>query len=640
MQPADLARIHSVSDPRVHPDGQRVAFVVSTPDLDDDTYVRAIHLWDPIRGARQLTHGPKDSAPRWSPDGDHLAFLRTGPDDDDRPQLAVLPTDGGEARVVTALPLGVTDLTWTPDGTGLVIVGGEWIADLADLDDDERARRPRRITRLPYRGDLDGWTHDRRSHLWVVAVDGDADARCITPGDDFNEWAPAVRPDGRSVVFISQRGSNRETDPGVELYEVAIDGGEPTALLDTGTWNSPVCLDDGGLLVAGLRDPFEWPTPPRLFRHSGDTGLVDLSDGLDRDIAADQRAVVTADGYLAIAADRGRTHVYRFHPDRAPERIVGGDRAITGVSASPDGATVAFTATTATDPGELWLSVGGDERTCTSLNDDLRSHGALIATEHSTFTRDGAEIDAWVLLPPDAGDDIPLLLNIHGGPTMQYGFGFFDEFQIYAAAGYAVVGINPRGSSGRGRDWARAVVGAWTDLDSVDMRDFDAAVDMILDRYRQVSSNRLGVMGGSYGGFSTARMLARTDRFGSAIVERGLLNWVSFGGTSDIGPFFDRMFLQHTLPDDLEALWAASPVATAGQIRTPTLIIHSEHDWRCPVEQSEQLFTLLRRNGVDAEFLRFPGENHELSRSGSPKHRVERFDAVLDWHARHLDVTD
>jgi dipeptidyl aminopeptidase/acylaminoacyl peptidase len=320
--------------------------------------------------------------------------------------------------------------------------------------------------------------------------------------------------------------------------------------------------------------------------------------------------------------------------------VVGGDREITGVSASPDGATVAFTATASSDPGELWLAVDGDERACTTFNADLRADGALITAEHTTFTRDGAEIDAWVLLPADAAGQVPLLLNIHGGPTAQYGFGFLDEFQIYAGAGYAVVGINPRGSSGRGREWARAVVGAWTSVDSVDTRDLEAAVDMVLDRYPQVAPDRLGVMGGSYGGFATARILARTDRFASAIVERGLLNWVSFGGTSDIGTFFDRMFLQQTLPDGAQALWEASPMATAHQITTPTLIIHSERDWRCPVEQAEQLFVMLRRSGVEAELLRFPDENHELSRSGSPKHRVERFAAILDWHARHLGPAD
>jgi len=640
MRPSDLSRLHTVGDPRVHPDGQRIAFVVSTPDLDDDTYVRTIHLWDPQAGARQLTHGPKDASPRWSPDGRRLAFLRTGGGDKDRPQLAVLPSDGGEARVCTDLPLGVTDLAWAPDSRHLVVVGIEWTPGLADLDDDERARRPRRITRIPYRHDQDGWVHDRRSHLWLVDAEGAAEPRCLTPGDD-DESAPAFRPDGRTVVFTSQRRDDRETNPGAELYEVDVDGGDPVLLVGQGLWGRPVCVDQDRLVVHGLDDPFAWPSPARLYHHERQGGLTDLSVGLDRHLTFDLPApVVTDDGSLALVHDRGRSHVYRFTDDRNPELVVGGDRVVTGVSASHDGSTVAFTATGLADPGELWRVVDGGVEVLTVVHDDLRADGDLVATEHVTFTRDGAEIDAWVLLPPDAGDDVPLLLSIHGGPTTQYGFGFFDEFQVYAAAGYAVVGINPRGSSGRGRDWARAVVGTWTDGGSPDTLDLEAAVDMVLERHPNVSPERLGVMGGSYGGYATARLLARTDRFRSAVVERGLLNWVSFGGTSDIGAYFDRMFMDRSLPVDAAALWTASPVGQADRITTPTLVVHSEHDWRCPVEQGEQLFAMLRRHGVEAELLRFPDEGHELSRSGSPKHRVERFEAILDWHARHLCAAD
>lgn len=640
MRPTDLSRLHTVGDPRVHPDGGRIAFVVSTPDLDDDRYVSAIHVWEPGAGARPLTHGPRDSAPRWSPDGSRLAFLRAGPADKDRPQAAVLPTGGGEARVVTSLPLGVTDLVWTPEGSQLVVVGVEWVADLADLDDDERERRPRRITRLPYRADTDGWIHDRRRHLWVIDVDGSTGPRCLTPGD-FDEWAPAVRPDGSAVVFLSQRQSDRETDPGYEVHEVPMaadeSGAEPDLLIGSGLWERPVCLDRDHLVLAGLVDPLGWPAPPRLFRHDRAGGLTDLSTALDRDVIAESTPpVVTDAGYLTIVEDRGRWHVYRFHDDRDPEVVVDGDRAVTGVSASADGAVVAYTATTPVDPGELWRTVDGSPELLTDLNADLRAHGDLVDTRHLTFERDGAQVDAWVLLPPDVDDDVPLLLNIHGGPTTQYGFAFFDEFQIYASAGYAVVGINPHGSSGRGTGWARSVVGTWNDAGSADTLDLEAAVDVVLDRHPQVSRERIGVMGGSYGGFATARLIGRSGRYASAVVERGLLNWVSFGGTSDIGVFFDRMFMARTLPTDATTLWTASPMAMAHRVTTPTLVLHSDQDWRCPVEQGEQYFAMLRRSGVEAELLRFPGESHELSRSGSPKHRVERFDAILDWHARHL----
>ena len=654
MRPTDLARMHTVADPQVHPDGRRIAFTVATPDLDEDTYVHRIHLWDRDGGARRFTHGPGDRAPRWSPDGGHLAFLRKGSDADQRPQLAVMPVGGGEARVITDLPLGVTDLAWSPDSTHLVVVGVEWVPDLADLDDEERARRPRRIARIPYRADDRGWTHDRRSHLWLVDARCEAPGRhrCLTPGD-FDEAAPRFRPDGAAVVFVSQR-HERETSPASEVYEVPVDGGEARLLVGPGLWRRPLPLDGGALLLTGVADPFGWPTPPSLYRWEPGDGLRDLSGGLDRDADMVSGPVVTAAGFLTLVEDRGRRHVYRFDGEGGHERVVGGDRVVTGVSATPDGTEIAFTATAPTDPGELWRLAGAAPQVLTAVNADLREGGDLVTTHHRVIAREGAEVDAWVLLPPGAGagastdagaadddgghgdDGVPLLLNIHGGPTSQYGFGFFDEFQVYAAAGYAVLGINPRGSSGRGRAWARAVVGAWTDPGSVDTADLEAAVDAVLDTHPQLSRTRIGVMGGSYGGFASARLLARSDRYASAVVERALLNFVSFAGTSDIGAHFDRLFLDRTMPDDARDLWAASPMSLAHRITTPTLVLHAEDDLRCPIEQAEQLFALLRRNGVEAELLRFPGESHELSRSGSPRHRVERFEAILDWHARHL----
>jgi len=638
VRPSDLARMHSVTDPQVHPDGQRIAFAVATPDLDDDTYVKRIHLWEPDTAtARRLTHGPKDSTPRWSPDGRHLAFLRTGPDDADKPQLAVLRTSGGEARVLTDLPLGVTALAWSPDSTRIVVEGIEWVPELADLDDEERKRRPRRISRIPYRADNRGWTHDRHSSLWLVDIDGDAPPRCLTPGD-FDDTAPRFRSDGNAVVFISQRHDDRETRLGEEVYEVALDGGGTRMLAASGIWSSPVPLPDGTVLLTGLNDPYDWPRPSTLFRWNPDGSLTHVGGDLDRDVITPGGPVPVSDGFLAMVEDRGRVHVYRFAGDGTYEPVVAGDQAVTGVSASPDGSVISYTATALTDPGELWRVVEGKPEVLTDVNADLRAGGDLVGAGHLTVDRDGHDIDAWLLLPPraDERDGVPLLLCIHGGPSSQYGFGFFDEFQVYAAAGYAVLGINPRGSSGRGNEWAQAVVGVWTDPAPVDMLDLEAAVDSVMAERRQLSRERVGVMGGSYGGFAAARLLARSDRFTSAVVERGLLNFVSFGGTSDIGADFDRLYLRRTLPDDVDDLWAASPLAVAHHITTPTLVIHSDHDFRCPVEQAEQLFSLLRRRGVDAEFLRFPDESHELSRSGSPRHRVERFEAILDWHGRHL----
>lgn len=637
MRPSDLAHLRLPSDPQLHPDGVRTATVVSRPDLDGDTYVSAIWLHDGER-ARQLTSGPSDSSPRWSPDGTRLAFLRKGEADDARPQVAVLPTDGGEARVVTDVPLGVSSIAWSPDGRWLVASGTVWADGLGDLSDEERARRPRRITELPFRADDRGEVHDRRTHVFLVDPTGEVRARCLTPGT-HDEQHPVFEPDGSGIVFASRRHAARERDPQVGLFRVDVASEAVTEVLPPGGWSGTPAFDpDGRLLVCGHVDAYEWPAPQGLLRLEPDGTVTDLAADLDRDLAPVGRGpVVTADGTVhLLVEDRGRVGVVAIRPDGTHERVVDGARTVTGFDVSADGRTVVFTASEPTRPGELHRAVDGVEARLTDLSATLLDAVDLVPTQHVTFERDGVELDAWVLVPE--GEDLPLLLNIHGGPTAQYGFGFFDEFAVYAAAGYAVVGINPRGSSGRGAEWARAVVGAWPELDSVDMLDLRAAVDAVLERFPTVSRERLGIMGGSYGGYATARILARDDRFRSAVVERGLLNWVSFGGTSDIGAYFDRMFLDAELPADAALQWQASPVSVADRITTPTLVLHSDADHRCPLEQAEQLFSILRRNGVESELVIFPGESHELSRSGSPKHRVERFEAVLDWHDRHFGV--
>jgi dipeptidyl aminopeptidase/acylaminoacyl peptidase len=236
---------------------------------------------------------------------------------------------------------------------------------------------------------------------------------------------------------------------------------------------------------------------------------------------------------------------------------------------------------------------------------------------------------------------VPLLLNIHGGPATQYGYGFFDEFQVYAEAGYGVVACNPRGSSGKGAAFVRAPVDAWEQERPVDLEDLLAVVEAALGRFPRLDAGRMGIMGGSYGGFMTARILAVDERWRSAVPERGLYSFTSFAGTSDIGHWFPGMYLRgRDFEDGWARLWRAGPLSKAHLIATPCLIVHSENDWRCPIEQAEQLHAVLVARGVESEMLRFPGESHELSRGGKPKHRRERFEAILDWHARHLgDVT-
>ena len=341
----------------------------------------------------------------------------------------------------------------------------------------------------------------------------------------------------------------------------------------------------------------------------------------------------TDDGFYVGFVDGGRVRLVRFTGDEM-ESVLEGDRYVTGLARGTDDS-IYFTATDATNSGELFVQdPDGTERQLTTFNAAFRASVQLSEPDHYRVeSESGVEVDTWLFVPEGDGP-FPVLLNIHGGPASQYGFNFFDEFQVYVGAGYAVLACNPRGSVGRGEAWLTAVKGdAWGEVDVIDVT---AVVDDALATDSRLDGERLGIMGGSYGGFLSAWIIADDHRYRSAIVERALLGWESFSGTSDIARDFSMNYLGLVPPDDHEGLRAKSPLDRAGSITTPTLIVHSENDLRCPVEQAEQLFMTLLRRHVDVAMVRFPGESHELSRSGSPRHRVERFEHILDWHAAHL----
>jgi dipeptidyl aminopeptidase/acylaminoacyl peptidase len=629
MRPEDIASLRVPSEPRLTPDGSRVFFGVSRPDIDNDRYERAVWVHD-AGGARQFTSGPSDFMPRVSPDGRRLAFLRI-PEGARYPQVAVMPVDGGEAKVVTDMEYGVEALEWSPDGSRLAVVGVTPTDDWAGLDDEERALRPRRITTIPFRGDNVGWTHDRRRHIWVIDPDA-GEATCVTEGD-WDEQAPAWSPDGTKIALLSHRDPRRGLVPGTEGWEVDLATGEVTRVLDRGWWALLSYRPDGALHALGSPGT-TYPTVHTLWRREADGSLTGLTSHLDRSSVslAGGNPFVRWDGDAAVIAleTQGRVGLIRVEPDGTVEELVSSPVVVSGA----DVAAGRFVATIVTPdhPGELYEVDRGEGGTrITTLNDGEAL--GILWPEHFTIGEGDEEIDVWVVLP-EGEEKVPLLLNIHGGPASQYSHAFFDEFQVYASAGYGVVYSNPRGSSGRGLDFVRSVVGeGWG---KVDLEDVRRVVDAALERYPRLDPDRMGVMGGSYGGFLTAWLIGQEDRWKSAVVERALISWTSFSGTSDIAGTFADSYTGASYPDAWDTWWRLSPLSLAHNVKTPTLVLHAENDFRCPIEQAEQYFTALLRNGTTAEFIRFPGEGHEMSRSGKPRHRVERFEAILDWHGRHL----
>jgi dipeptidyl aminopeptidase/acylaminoacyl peptidase len=641
MVPEDIYELAGTADPRLSPDGRMIAYVAWGVDRDRNAYRSAIYLIraDGSAPARQLAPGEKENAgPRWSPDGRLLAFVSNA--EREKKQLYVIPVDEGEARRLTDLREDVTEVEWSPDGTRLV-----FSARVPNRDDEEDEKRcaPRRITRLQYKLDDVGWTSDRRQHLFTVRADGSSYPKQLTSGD-YEDGYPAWSPDGTRIAFASARTEDWDVDVVRDIYVVDADGGEPACITDSsGSCAAPSWSPDGSLLAfrytAGRFDDPRHAQIAVVASNGGEARL--LTFDLDRNCSPDpeiREPIWDGDRIVFAVEDRGNTHLYRVtaNGSSSPELVVGGERAVTGYDVRAG--TTVHTATTPSAPPELYA---GEQR-LTETGRLLSQGRELVVPERFTaVSADGSQVDAWIMRPAgfEPGRSYPVLLNIHGGPYAQYGNRFFDEFQVYAGAGYAVLFSNPRGSSGYSENWARAIRGpangglGWG---SVDFEDLMAVTEEALRRFDFCDPERLGVLGGSYGGFMTSWIVGHTDRFRIACSERAANNLVSAFGSGDLD-WMLKGYIGAFLFEDVDAYLRMSPTTYAQNIKTPLLILHSENDLRCHLEQAEHLFTTLRLLGREVEFVCFPAEGHELSRSGSPAHRVMRFEIILDWFGRQLN---
>jgi dipeptidyl aminopeptidase/acylaminoacyl peptidase len=450
------------------------------------------------------------------------------------------------------------------------------------------------------------------------------------------------------VAFVSARHATRDEDLAADVFTVPFSGGDPHQLTRTeGPVSWPVFSPDGRTVAyVGHADARGVSRHHRLYVVPADGGVpACLTAALDRNCepmmgAAGPQWLGRTGALLFQVEDEGDVSLYRIAAAAggAPDRLVGGTRQVTAFSASGDGAFVAFTATDDTSPPEVFVcrADGTGERQLTDLNRDWKAEVARARPERFRFERAGFTVDGWVMPPfgREAGRRYPVLLNIHGGPATQYGHRFFDEFQVYAGAGYAVVYLNPRGSRGYGEAFARAVVGDWGGGDYADLM---AGLDEALGRFDFLDAGRLGVIGGSYGGFMTSWIVGHTGRFRAACSERAVNAMWSMYGTSDIGFWFQEAHAVGRPPwEDFHWYVERSPLSYARDIRTPLLIVHSESDLRCPMEQAEQLYVALKKLKRTVRFVRFPDEDHELSRSGRPRHRLARFRILLEWFGEHL----
>lgn len=646
----------SVGQVTVSPDGRQVAMTVTRVDLAANRYVTQVWLaaTDGSTPPRPLTAGdPGESLPAWSPDGRQLAFVSKASTGSGEATLHVLPVDGpGVARTVATMADGIADPAWSPDG--------RWIAYTSRARDerydapDESWQAPRKIETFFTRLDDEGWIFDRPRHVFVVPADGTGAWRDLTPGPHQHEGVSWLA-DSSGVVTSAARHEGWDRDLAVDLYVVPLHG-EPLALTgQTGNYQRP-CVSPDGSLVAflGTDDPLTYPqnTKVGVVAVAGGSHRW-ISRGLDRTFEPTSGAVapVWLDNatVLASAEDRGRCHVFRLDAAglAAPTPVTSGERWVRSFDAA--GGTLAAAISQVDLPAELYLLAvdGSNERRVTRLSDRYATSVGLQGWERFAVpTTDGsAEIDAWIMRPAgfDPSRTYPVLLNVHGGPHTQYGETFFDEAQLQAAAGYVVVMSNPRGSSGREEAWGQAIMGPkhprrpGTGWGSVDVDDVLAVLDAALARYPFCDPQRVGMLGGSYGGFMATWLAGRHgERFRAICSERAVNNLLSEEWSSDIATMFRIEHGPDPVEDPDEYL-RMSPIRFARDIHVPMLIVHSEHDLRCPIDQADQLFVTLRLLGREVTYYRFPGEGHELSRSGSPVHRRQRFEVLLEFFGRHLD---
>jgi len=670
----DLLKITFVGDPQISPDGARVLF---TKKVINDKNKYITNLWSVDREGRltQWTQGESGSGSgRWSPDGSTIAFTSKR---ETANQIYLISTNGGEANRLTSLPEGsIGEMKWSPDGRYIAFMFRDALpqnteAAKKDREAEGLSQPPLEIDHIWYRLDGDGYFAGQRYKLYVIEVatgqyaSGASDGAfgvlyAASPLGDYSfDWSP----DSKELAVSHTANKRPMADPpNDQIWRVNLEGqawkleGLPRGEKSSVKW-SP---DGKWLAYAGDVDESDpWGTRnTKLYLVSADGGEVrDLSGSQDYDLAAATLSDTKEAGFASTVEWKpdstgifiqvgwhGETQLGLVTFDGKVELLTEGKHSIAVGNVCSVGTCVAAVFGNATTLPEIAIiepELGTGQMTAKLLtNFNGEFHGEILSSEPEEFwldSTDGSKLHGWVMKPIGYLEPrrYPALLQIHGGPHAQYGWSYFHEFQVLAAAGYVVVYTNPRGSKGYGEAHCAAIRGDWGTKDWDDIQ--------VATRWMQhqpyIHPGQMGVMGGSYGGYMTNWVIGHCDDFKAAISDRCVSNMVSMAGNSDF-PFNKNGYFHGVAWGSLEEikeLWRQSPIAYFQNVKTPTLIIHSEGDLRCNVEQSEQVFTALQQQGIESRFVRYPSStSHGMSRSGPPDLRLHRLGETLTWMDRFL----
>jgi len=659
ITPEDLYEISLILDSQISPDGSQIVYCVQRAVKKKEK--KYSNLWMiPAAGGSpsQFTSGDQsDTRPRWSPDGTQIAFL-SNRIDEKQAQLFIIPVSGGEARKLTDLKGTFEDFTWSSDGKKIAFVFRK--KDKEDIEREEDSEKEdlgvvsRHISRVFYKEDGYGYFPRERKHLWVAAVET-GELTQITTGSVHDETQPSWSPDGSSIVFCSNRSEDPDLDPdAIELWVIPAQGGDFRKIETfTGPKSNPRFSPDGKWIAFYGHQgkhvnwkvnrvwavPYETPGEPRNLTEQWDmnVGGYTINDlpgtlpGIPPEWSPDSTSV-----YFQVS-HHGNTTLQCVTLDGKLESILEEPGVVGACTFDADHSRIAYLYGNMRTPGDVWVYTmeHGTSQQLTEVNKDLFQDVVLGEAEEMWITGpDGNDLQGWILKPPDFQDSAsyPSILEIHGGPRTQYGNIFMHEFHVLSAQGYVVYFCNPRGSQGYGEAHSQAIVNRWGTVDYADIMSW---VDIVAN-LPYIDEKRMGVTGGSYGGYMTNWIIGHTDRFAAAVTQRSVSNLTSMYGSSDFNWAFEEEFGNEPPWENIENYWEQSPLKYIGTCTTPTLVIHSENDMRCDPEQGIQIFVALKRRGIDTELILFPEEFHGLSRGGRTDRRISRLNHMIRWFNRYL----
>ena len=647
---ADLFDLAIAADPQISPDGRHIAYARRANDIMTDRAVSSIWLIDTATGRETPLAGQDGPAfsPRWSPDGSRLAYVSAA---GGSAQLWVRWMDGGEAVRLTGLPTSPSSLTWAPDGRSIAYTmlvkdeGARLGSAPANKPEGAKWAEPLDVrTLLTYRADGQGYVEPGFEKIFLIPATGGA-PRQLTFGPYHDGGPLSWSRDGRTLYFSANRQAEWETDPlESEIHALDVASGAIATLTDrNGPDANPLVSPDGRLIAyLGFDDALRAYEQTELYVMNRDgSGRRRIAANWDYSVDAVQWGADSRSLYVQYD-DHGETKVARVTLDGSVRDVAKGlsggglDRPYTGGSFTVAGnGAIAFTGGTATRPAEVQLARGGGEaRMLTDLNRTLREVKSLAQVRKITVasSHDGLPIEGWLTLPPGyvEGQRVPLILEIHGGPFTAYGPHFSTDNQLYAAAGYAVLSANPRGSTSYGEAFAQQIDKAYPGNDYFDLISIvDQAIALGI-----ADPDALFVTGGSGGGVLTSWIVGKTNRFKAAATQKPVINWQTQALTADGPAFFGPYWLGAQPWEDPERYWARSPLSLVGNVETPTLVVVGGEDYRTPVSESEQYYTALRLRGVPTALVKVPGASHG-GIAARPSQSAAKAAAILAWFDKY-----